>query len=195
MSSSLYAGCRSNGSPLPETKPDLDGATLMLALLALISRARPVQSVRSPDPRRSVHTNAFDWHRQREWIGRAHRGVRWRFDGWDVENRSGWWGRWRWSCETRLRDNVGGGVPSRRRENVDSDAGKKTGHEREAIPNASRIPLSGPRANMYKVATEMCKRAATTGVPDERELEDRRRSKIICLPGTRRVCSSMAVDQ
>ena len=37
MSSALYAGGRSNGSP----SPDLDGATLVLALLALNTAADP----------------------------------------------------------------------------------------------------------------------------------------------------------
>ena len=35
MSTTLYAGGRSNGSPSSEAKPDLDVATPMLALLAL----------------------------------------------------------------------------------------------------------------------------------------------------------------
>ena len=35
MSSALYAGGRSNGSPSPGAVAGLDGATLMLALLAL----------------------------------------------------------------------------------------------------------------------------------------------------------------
>ena len=40
VSIAVYAGGRSNGSPSPEAKPDLNGATLMLALLAL----------KTPDP-------------------------------------------------------------------------------------------------------------------------------------------------
>ncbi len=79
MSIAVYAGGRSNGSPSPEAKPDLNGATLMLALLAL----------KTPDPyemfvvrmlRDRPHTCTFGRgpcrSRQREWIARA-RGVIW----------------------------------------------------------------------------------------------------------------------
>ncbi|KAH9007992.1 hypothetical protein EDB84DRAFT_1447213 [Lactarius hengduanensis] len=63
MSIAVYAGGRSNGSPSPEAKPDLDGATLMLALVA---RTTPdpceifvVRMLRDrPTPARSVGSRA-----------------------------------------------------------------------------------------------------------------------------------------
>lgn len=63
MSIAVYAGGRSNGSPSAEAKPDLDEATLMLALLA---RTTPdpgeifvVRMLRDrPTPARSVGSRA-----------------------------------------------------------------------------------------------------------------------------------------
>ncbi|KAH9003239.1 hypothetical protein EDB83DRAFT_2324396 [Lactarius deliciosus] len=92
-------------------------------------------------------------------------------------------------CQCALRSILEKAVIVATREFFDSVAGKKAGHETQATttnPNASRIPLREwlsclARAGMLErhrsipgVASEVCRRAATSGVPDERELEEGR---------------------
>ncbi|KAH9017543.1 hypothetical protein EDB84DRAFT_1679520 [Lactarius hengduanensis] len=178
MSIAVYVGGRSNGSPSPGAKPDLDEATLMLALLAL-NTADPceisvVRMLRDrPNLRAGVGTRAgagkgngscvlaeefggsLTGSVEESGPGSGDAGTEW----FGMTGNGGIGGRF-------VDNGVGGmnaahgyrsilerAVIVATREFFDSVAGKKTGHETQATttnPNASRKPLV--RTYMLSVA-------------------------------------------
>ncbi|KAH9170913.1 hypothetical protein EDB89DRAFT_1907381 [Lactarius sanguifluus] len=132
MSIAVYTGGRSNGSPSVETKPDLDGATPMLALLAR----------NTPDP--------CEIFVDRDLGGGGRGGVEEPGPG-SGDAGLAWLG---------MMGNGGiGGF-------VDNGVGGTGGEPRAGMLERHRS-ISG-------VASEGCRRATGSGIPDERELEEGR---------------------
>ncbi|KAI9437501.1 hypothetical protein H4582DRAFT_2057862 [Lactarius indigo] len=202
MSIGLYPGGRWNRSPSPEAKPDLDETTM----LALLAPNTPDLCVRGPGSRAGAGkvngpgslTGVVVLLRLREGDYR---------DGGSEEREANT------SVYPRLvtqEDNVAHGyrIALEKTVNVatrgffDSVVWTKKAHEAQAttmIPNALRIsrtytPSVAPpsRVGMLdlhrlisRVASEMCRRAAASGVLVKRELEEGGPLKIL-PPGTRR---------
>ncbi|KAI9429975.1 hypothetical protein H4582DRAFT_2133980 [Lactarius indigo] len=190
MSIGLYPGGRSNRSPSPEAKPDLDGTTLMLALLALntpdLSTDVSLLRLREGDYRDGGSGDAgLEWlsmTSNRGTGGFVNNGVR----GTGSEHE----------CIPKVahgyRIALEKTVNVATRGSFNSVAWTKKAHETQAttmILNALRIsrtytPSVAPPCD-YRVASEMCRRAAASGVLVERELEEGGPLKIL-PPGTRR---------
>ncbi|KAH9170902.1 hypothetical protein EDB89DRAFT_2243788 [Lactarius sanguifluus] len=178
MSIAVYAGGRSNGSPSPEAKPDLDGATLMLMLLARNTQdpceILVVRMLRDrPTTARSVGSRVGAG-KENGSLSRSRVATR----GRRKHSEDGCWIVNVVEATRGYRNILEKAVIVATREFFDSVAGKKAGHEMQAT---TKNPNVSPRAGMLErhrsisgVASEVCRRAATLGVPDERELEEGR---------------------